>query len=137
MKDFESQGFAAEKRINHQTLALFNTLEILNGIRCVEITLYPSKYNEILVRDFYVNLFEGVDISTNPAFGAIYVRGTPIAFTPSNIASFLNCPHYEDLEGTGLERDANWNTVAHALIGDKKAAWLANNRFVASQLQPV
>lgn len=101
------------------------------------MALYSSKYNENLAREFYANISEGVDISTNPAFEVVYVRGTPIALTPSNISFFMSCPHYEDLEGTSLEGDIEWNTIAHVLTGDKKATWPANNTLAVSQLLPV
>lgn len=84
MKDFESKGFAAEKRIDKQTLAMFNSLEILNGMGCVKMNLYPSKYNENLAREFQANLFDGVDDSTNHSFRAIYVREHPL---PSLLAT--------------------------------------------------
>lgn len=58
---------------------------------CVEMAMYPSKQNKNLVPEFYANLSDSVNVSTNPAFGAVYVKGTPIAFTPSNIASFMSC----------------------------------------------
>lgn len=73
----------------------------------VEMAFFPSKYNENLEIKFYVNLFDSGDDSTNPASGAVYVKGTPIAVTQIKIPSFMSCPHYEEIKGTGLEGDVD------------------------------
>lgn len=49
MKDFTSKPIMAEKRISQQVLAMYNALELLNGIGYVEMALYPEKYNEKFV----------------------------------------------------------------------------------------
>lgn len=137
IKDFRSKGFAAEKMVDQYILAMFNILEILSGMGCVEMTLYPTKYNENLERKFYANLLGGVDDVTSSSYGAVYVSGTPVAFTPSYIASFMSFPHYNDIEDTGLERGIDWDKVACELTGNKKATWPANNGLWASQLLPI
>lgn len=78
--------------VDQLTLAMFNILKIMSALVCVEIVLYPTKYNENLIQEFYSNLTIEVESSTT-TFGAIYARGIRIAFTSSNIASFFNCPH--------------------------------------------
>lgn len=43
---------------------------------CVQMALYPAKYNEILVREFYANMTAEAEDPHNPSFGVVYVKGT-------------------------------------------------------------
>lgn len=74
------KGFCYRKNMDQQTLAMFNILEIMSAIVCMEIVLYPTKYNENLIREFYSSLITEVENSAT-TFWAIYVRGIKIAFT--------------------------------------------------------
>lgn len=56
----------------------------------VEMGLYPSKYNENMVRRFYEYLFDGGDNIANPSFGAVYMGGILISFTLNNITYFMS-----------------------------------------------
>lgn len=49
--------------MDQQTLAMFNILEIMSAIVCMEIVLYPTKYNENLIREFYSSLITEVENS--------------------------------------------------------------------------
>lgn len=62
------------------------------------------------------------------------MRGQVIAFSPSNIANFLSCSHYANIEDTRLEGDFDINAVANVLTRDEEAHWLETNRLQSAQL---
>lgn len=105
MKEFETNSITAKKRVSQHTLAQYNALEMLNHMRYMDITIFPAKFNESLVREFYANLTADIDNANSPIYEQLYVRGTVIVFTPTNIITYLSCTHYPDIGGTGLEEE--------------------------------
>ncbi|KAI5681703.1 hypothetical protein M9H77_02931 [Catharanthus roseus] len=63
-------------------------------------------------KEFYANLIEEFGHSESLACGQVYVRGHVIDFSPANIAYYLNCPYYSDIEGTCLEEEVDFDEVA-------------------------
>ncbi|KAI5682014.1 hypothetical protein M9H77_03242 [Catharanthus roseus] len=62
-------------------------------------------------------------------YGQVHVRGHVIDFSPANIAHYLNCPHFSDIEETGLEEEADFDKVTKVLTGDTGAVWPETNRL--------
>ncbi|KAI5672683.1 hypothetical protein M9H77_13047 [Catharanthus roseus] len=79
---------------------------------CVELALFAEQYNGNLVKEFSANLTKDFCNSESPAYGQVYVRRHVIDFSPTNITHYLSCPHYNDIEGTGLEEKVNFDGVA-------------------------
>lgn len=90
---------------------MYNTLDLLNALGCVEMSLYLKKYNKSLVRDFYANLTGEIENMESP-FRQVYKICSVIAFSPANIANFLSCPHYTNIELTSPEGEIDWDDVA-------------------------
>lgn len=65
---------------------------------CVKMPLFPTIYNEILVRKVFAYLIADIDKANSPSFEHVYVSGAIIAFTPVNIVAYLTWPHYPDIE---------------------------------------
>ncbi|KAI5667655.1 hypothetical protein M9H77_17508 [Catharanthus roseus] len=111
----------AEKRITQESLEQYNVMELLLGMGCVELTLFSKKYNKNLVKEFYANLTKEFGNPESPTYGQVYVRGHVIDLSPLNIAYYLSCPIFSDIEGTGLEEDADFDEVTKVLTGDAGA----------------
>lgn len=136
MIDFKAKAIVAEKKVHQQALAMFNTLDMLHQSGYVEMALFPTQYNESLIREFYANLNEGVEKSHRQFYGVVNVRGIVVAFPPANIAELLCCPHYVEIEGTGIEGVADQDHVAGVLTGDVVSAWPDTNRLPVSKILP-
>lgn len=89
--------------------------------------VFPEKHNESLVTEFYINLTVEINDPNSPTVGQVYMKGLVIAFSPANITDFLSCPHYANIEGTGLEVNFDLDVVAKVLTGDDESQWLDNN----------
>lgn len=61
--EFEAKRIVAEKKNDNQALAIFYVLELLNHLGCAEMAMFPSKYNENLVRECYANLLAEIEYS--------------------------------------------------------------------------
>lgn len=70
------------------------------------------------------------------ACGQVYISGHIIDFSPANNADFLSCPHYTEIEGSGLEGDANFDKVASVLTREEEATWPYLNRLNSNQILP-
>lgn len=46
------------------------------------------------------------------------MRGQVIPFSPANIAVFLSCLHYVEIEETGLDGEFDLDEVSKVLTGD-------------------
>lgn len=90
----------AVKKVSQETLQLYNALELLNRLGYVEMAVFPNKYNESEVREFYANLITDIDDLDSLVVGQVYMRGKVIAFSPANITDFLS--YHIKIEGTGL-----------------------------------
>lgn len=126
MHYFEKKRIMAKKNVSQETLELYNAWELLNGLDCVEMVVFPEKYNESVLREFYVNLTNEIDDPDSPAMGWV------IAFSSTNIADFLSCPHYAEIEGIGLDGEVDLGEVSKVLTGDDDAQWLENNILQSS-----
>lgn len=100
---------------------MYNALELLSGMGCVEMAMYPEKYNENLLREFYANLTVKIDKDDSPICGQVYFKGTIIAFSLANITSILSYPHYPEVEDTGFEGEVDLDEVARVLTGENDA----------------
>ncbi|KAI5676396.1 hypothetical protein M9H77_07346 [Catharanthus roseus] len=116
IKEFESKPIMAEKKVSQHTLGLHNAFDLLSELGCLELAVFPDKYNESLVTKFYANLIADIDDPNSPVVGQVYVRGQVTIISPANIADFLSCPHYASLEGSRLERDFELSAVAKILL---------------------
>ncbi|KAI5653274.1 hypothetical protein M9H77_30461 [Catharanthus roseus] len=96
-------------------------------IGCVELALFAKQYNENLVKEFYANLSEECGNLESPTYGQVYVRRHVIEFSPANIAHYLSCPYFSDIEGTCLEEKADFDEVTKVLTRDAGAVWPENN----------
>lgn len=99
---------------------------------CMEMAIFPEKYNDNLMREFYANLTDDFAKTESPAFGQVYVRGHTIDFSPTHIAYFLSCPHYTKITGTSLKEEVDFDEVARVLIGDEGAKKL--NRMNSNKM---
>lgn len=61
MKEFVAKAIMAEKKVSQKTLGQYNALELQNNMGCVEMAMFPGKFNENLVKDFYDNLTVDID----------------------------------------------------------------------------
>lgn len=64
------------------------------------MAIFSEKYNESMVREFYANLTADIDDPNRLALGKVYVRSIVIAISRADIANFLSCPHYFEIDGT-------------------------------------
>ncbi|KAI5668000.1 hypothetical protein M9H77_17853 [Catharanthus roseus] len=71
---------------------------------CVELASFAEKYNDNLVKEFYANLSKDFGNTESPTYSQVYVRGHINDFSPANIAHYLSCPYFSDIEGTSLVR---------------------------------
>ncbi|KAI5653486.1 hypothetical protein M9H77_30673 [Catharanthus roseus] len=110
-------------------------MELLLGIGYVELALFPKQYNENLIKEFYANLTEEFCNPKSLAYGQVYVRGHVIYFSPANIAHYLSCPHYIDIEGTSLEEEADFDEVTKVLTSDAGAVWSETNRLNSNSMK--
>ncbi|KAI5677376.1 hypothetical protein M9H77_08326 [Catharanthus roseus] len=104
-------------------------LEVVGVTPGTELALFAKQYNENLFKEFYANLTEEFGNPESPAYGQVYVRGNVINFSPTNIAHYLSCPHFSEIEGTGLEEEADFHEATKVLIGDAGAVWPETNRL--------
>lgn len=86
MKQIEEKLIGVEKMVDQ----VFGALEILKQYSCMELAMFPSKYNENFVREFYANLDVGIEDPKSPHYEVVYVQGTIVAFSPSNNCAFPN-----------------------------------------------
>lgn len=61
----------AEKNVSQETLQLYNFLDLLNGLRCLEMVLFLEKYNKSVVREFYA-INTSIDDPDSPNMGQVY-----------------------------------------------------------------
>lgn len=73
MKDFASKLILVEKKVSQLTLAMYNAWELLNEMGYVEMVVYPEKYNENSVREFYANLTTEVGKADSATCGQVFV----------------------------------------------------------------
>lgn len=78
---------------------------------CVEMEIFTVKFNESLVGKFYANLTADVDNDNSPAFEQVYVRGIGVAFSPTNIATYMSCLYYLKIECTGLKEELDLDAM--------------------------
>lgn len=57
--------------MSQETLQLYNFLDLLNGLRCLEMVLFLEKYNKSVVREFYA-ITTSVDDPHSPNVGQVY-----------------------------------------------------------------
>ncbi|KAI5672125.1 hypothetical protein M9H77_12489 [Catharanthus roseus] len=50
-------------------------------------------------------------------------------FSPANIRHYLSCPHFSNIQGIGLEKEANFDEVTKVLTGDTGAVSPETNRL--------
>ncbi|KAI5681106.1 hypothetical protein M9H77_02333 [Catharanthus roseus] len=113
--------------IGLESLQQYKVIELLLRMRFVELALYARQFNENLVQELYANLNEEFGNPESPAYGQVYVRVYVIDFSPANIAHYLSCPHYSDLEGTGLEEEVDFDKVTKVLTSDEGPIWPKTN----------
>ncbi|KAI5664185.1 hypothetical protein M9H77_23508 [Catharanthus roseus] len=95
----------------------------------MELALFAKLYNEKVVKEFYANNTKDFGNSESLAYGHMYMRRHVIDFLPANIAHYLSCPYYSDIEGIGLEEEVNFDEVVKVLTGDVGAIWPKTNRL--------
>ncbi|KAI5681113.1 hypothetical protein M9H77_02340 [Catharanthus roseus] len=59
--------------------------------------------------EFYANLSEKFGNPESTTYGQVYVRRHVINFSTANIAYYLSCPYFSDIEGIGLEEEADFD----------------------------
>ncbi|KAI5658570.1 hypothetical protein M9H77_27363 [Catharanthus roseus] len=118
MVELINKPILVEKRIT--SLEQYKEMELLLGMGC---------YNENLVKEFYANLVGEFGNPESPAYGQVYVRGHFIDFSPANVVHYLNCPHYSDIEGTGLKKEVDPDEVTTVLQSDEGAVWPEKNKI--------
>lgn len=48
-RQFKGKTVIAEKKVSQETLQLYHALNLLNGLGCLEMLVFPKKYNESMV----------------------------------------------------------------------------------------
>ncbi|KAI5682205.1 hypothetical protein M9H77_03433 [Catharanthus roseus] len=91
---------------------------------------FIQRFQEVLC-----HLTEEFGNPESPAYGQIYVRGHVIDFSPENIARYLSCPYYNDIEGTSLKKEADFDKVTKVLTGDAGAVWPETNRLNSNSMK--
>ncbi|KAI5677193.1 hypothetical protein M9H77_08143 [Catharanthus roseus] len=109
MMELIDKPILTQKKITQESLEQYKVIELLLGMGCVELALFTEQYDENLVKELYANLTEEFGNSESPAYGQVYVRGHVIDFSPVNIAHYLSCPHYSDIEKTGLKEEVDFD----------------------------
>ncbi|KAI5657401.1 hypothetical protein M9H77_26194 [Catharanthus roseus] len=73
----------------------------------------------------------GLDLEVvgSPAYGQFYVSGHVIDFFLANIAHYLSCPRFSDIEGIGMEEEIDFDDVTKVLIRDTGAVWPETNKL--------
>ncbi|KAI5649718.1 hypothetical protein M9H77_35723 [Catharanthus roseus] len=115
--DLEVVGMTLEED-HSRKLGIIQGDGIAVGNGCIELALFAEQYNENLVKGFYANLAEEFGNPESPAYGQAYVSEHVIDFSPTNIAHYLSCPRYNDIEGTSLEEEIDFDEVTKALTSD-------------------
>ncbi|KAI5677363.1 hypothetical protein M9H77_08313 [Catharanthus roseus] len=106
MVELIDKPILAEKKITQESLEQYKIPELLLGMSC----------------EFYENLTKDFGNSESPAYGQVYTRGYLINLSLANIAHYLSCPHYNDIQGTGLEEEVDFDEVTKGTrpLGDAK-----------------
>lgn len=77
-----------------------------------------------------------MDNANSLTFEQVCVRGIVVVFSLANIAAYMSCPHYLEIEGTSLEGEFDLDVMAQTLTGDDDAQLPENNRPNLLQLLP-